>query len=128
VKLTVDRAADSGRDFDLEHRLLMPDGSVRCIHVFARAVRDKAGQPEFNGALMEVTAVKRAEEELRDTSTFKNVDQEMASNEFTKLVRDMLKLMLGELRANRASVQTTLDAAVCKRQSNSIAAGHHQSD
>jgi hypothetical protein len=83
---------------------------------------------EFNGALMEITAVKRAEEELRDTSTFKNVDQEMASNDFTKLVRDMLKLMLGELRANRASVQTTLDAAVCKRQSNSIAAGHHQSD
>jgi C4-dicarboxylate-specific signal transduction histidine kinase len=43
----------------------MPDGSVRYIHVFARAVRDEAGQPEFNGALMEVTAVKRAEEELR---------------------------------------------------------------
>ena len=41
----------------------MPDGSVR-IHVVARAVRDEAGQLEFNGALLDVTAAKRAEEEL----------------------------------------------------------------
>ena len=42
----------------------MPDGSVRNIHFVARAVRDEAGQLEFNGALLDVTAAKRAEEEL----------------------------------------------------------------
>jgi signal transduction histidine kinase len=64
VKSTIDRASSDGRDFDLEYRLLMPDGSVRNIHVVARAVQDEAGQLEFNGALLDVTAAKRAEEEL----------------------------------------------------------------
>ena len=64
VKSTIDRASSDGRDFDLEYRLLMPDGSVRNIHIVARAVRDEAGQLEFNGALLDVTAAKRAEEEL----------------------------------------------------------------
>jgi PAS domain S-box-containing protein len=64
VKSAIDRASGEGRDFNLEHRLLMPDGSVRHVHVVAHAVRDEAGQLEFNGALMDVTAAKRAEEEL----------------------------------------------------------------
>jgi signal transduction histidine kinase len=40
---------------------------------------------------------------------FKNVDQEKAPIDIIKLVRDMLGLMLGELRANQVSVQTKLD-------------------
>src|SRR5882757_1238840 len=40
---------------------------------------------------------------------FKNVDQEKAPIDVTMLVRDMLGLMLGELRANHVSVQTRLD-------------------
>ena len=43
----------------------MPDGSVKYVHVVAQAVRDKRGQLEFIGALMDVTAAKRAEEDLR---------------------------------------------------------------
>ena len=66
VKSTIDRVSSDGRDFDLEYRLLMPDGSVRNIHIVARAVRDEAGQLEFNGALLDVTAAKRAEEELHN--------------------------------------------------------------
>ena len=40
---------------------------------------------------------------------FKNVDQEKAPIDVTKLVRDMLGLMRGELRANDVSVETKLD-------------------
>ena len=33
----LDRARESGADLDFEHRLLMPDGSVKHLHVLARA-------------------------------------------------------------------------------------------
>ena len=39
---------------------------------------------------------------------FKNVDQEKTPVDINKLVRDMLGLMLGELRSNQVSVETRL--------------------
>jgi PAS domain S-box-containing protein len=69
VQRTIDRASSYGKDFDYEYRLLMPDGSVKHVHVVAHAVRDHAGKLEFIGALMDVTAAKQAEEQLHRTQT-----------------------------------------------------------
>ncbi len=69
VQQTLDHASSDGKDLDYEHRLLMPDGSVKHVHVVAHAVRDQADQLEFIGALMDVTAAKRAEEELLKAQT-----------------------------------------------------------
>jgi C4-dicarboxylate-specific signal transduction histidine kinase len=44
----------------------MPDSSIKSAHVVARAVRDESGSVEFVGAIMDVSAAKRAERELRD--------------------------------------------------------------
>jgi len=65
VKQTIERASQDGRDFDHEHRLLMPDGSVKHVHIVAHAERDESGELEFVGAVMDVTAAKQAEEALR---------------------------------------------------------------
>jgi len=67
VKLTLERSSQDERDFDFEHRLLMPDRSVKHVHVVAHPVSDKASGIEFVGAVMDVTARKRAEEALRQT-------------------------------------------------------------
>ena len=64
VEQAIDRAARAGKDLDYEHRLLMPDGSVKHVHVVAHAVRSEAGQLEFIGAVVDVTATKQAEEKL----------------------------------------------------------------
>lgn len=64
VQETIERAARGGEDLDYEHRLLMPDGSVKYVHVVAHAVRDQADQLEFIGAVVDVTATKQAEEKL----------------------------------------------------------------
>jgi PAS domain S-box-containing protein len=64
VRQLIERASHDGKDWDLEHRLLMPDGSVKHLHVVAHASRDESGNLEFMGAVMDVTAAKRAEEEL----------------------------------------------------------------
>src|SRR6266705_689876 len=64
VQQTFERAAQDGQDFDFEHRLLMPDGAVKHVHVVAHAERDEAGELEFVGAVMDVTESKRAEKKL----------------------------------------------------------------
>src|SRR5258705_11934790 len=65
VKQTIVRASRDGKDFDFEQRLLMPDGSIKYVHVVAHAERDESGEIEFVGAVMDTTESKRAEEALR---------------------------------------------------------------
>lgn len=57
VRMTIDRAA-RGEDFDHEHRLLLPDGSVRHVHAVARAEKDASGGIELVGAVTDVTTAK----------------------------------------------------------------------
>jgi PAS domain S-box-containing protein len=64
VMQTIDRASRDGTDLDYEHRLLMPDGSIKHVHVVAHVNRDQAGNLEFIGAVVDVTATKQAEEKL----------------------------------------------------------------
>jgi signal transduction histidine kinase len=67
VRSTLDRASGDGKDFDYEHRLLMPDGSVKYVHVVAHAVGNRIGTLRFIGALMDVTEARRAEDALRES-------------------------------------------------------------
>jgi signal transduction histidine kinase/HAMP domain-containing protein len=65
VRREFERAGRDAVGLDIEHRLLMPDGSVKHLRAVAHPVRDSAGQLEFVGAVMDVTASKQAEEALR---------------------------------------------------------------
>jgi NO-binding membrane sensor protein with MHYT domain/nitrogen-specific signal transduction histidine kinase len=67
VTQTIERAAQDGKDFDFEFRLVMPDCSVKYVHVVAHARGDGAGSIELVGAVMDVTERRRAEEALRQT-------------------------------------------------------------
>ena len=51
----LDKARNGAGDFEYQHRLLMPDQSVKHIHVFAHATQDKNGQLEYIGAAQDVT-------------------------------------------------------------------------
>jgi NO-binding membrane sensor protein with MHYT domain/signal transduction histidine kinase len=64
VKQTIERASRDGKDFDHEYRLVMPDSSVKYVHVVAHALGDESDSIEFVGAVMDVTERKRAEEAL----------------------------------------------------------------
>jgi PAS domain S-box-containing protein len=70
VKQTIEHASQDGKDFDFEHRLLMLDGSVKHLDVVAHAERDKSGELEFVGAVMDITERKQAEEKLRRSKAF----------------------------------------------------------
>src|ERR1700682_1143313 len=65
VKQTIERASQDGRDFDHEYRLVMPDRSVKYVHVVAHGLSDESGSIEFVGAVMDVTAAKQTEGRIR---------------------------------------------------------------
>jgi PAS domain S-box-containing protein len=67
VQQTIDRESEARADFDFEHRLLMPDGSVKYLHVLARALEPSSGTLEYVGAVTDVTERKRAEEKIRQS-------------------------------------------------------------
>jgi C4-dicarboxylate-specific signal transduction histidine kinase len=60
----IERARGAGRDFEYEHRLQMPDGSVKYLHLIAHAARDPDGRLEYIGAAQDVTQRRLAEEAL----------------------------------------------------------------
>jgi signal transduction histidine kinase len=62
VRQLIDEASRGEKGFDVMHRLLMPNGSVKYVHVVSHAVTDGAGNLEVVGALMNITAAKRAED------------------------------------------------------------------
>jgi predicted ATPase/transcriptional regulator with GAF, ATPase, and Fis domain len=64
VQQTLDRVTRNKTNFDLEHRLLMPDGSVKHLHVVARALEPSTSKFEFVGAVTDVTAAKQARAEI----------------------------------------------------------------
>jgi PAS domain S-box-containing protein len=65
VRQTLDDSTREKKDFDIEHRLLMPDGRVKHVHVIGRIVY--TGNLDFVGAMTDVTAAKEAEEKIRQS-------------------------------------------------------------
>ncbi|MFB3922202.1 MAG: PAS domain S-box protein [Terriglobia bacterium] len=59
-------AAQAGTNsFDLEHRIVRPDGAVLFVHERAEVIRDKAGKPvRMIGTVQDITDRKQAEAEL----------------------------------------------------------------
>lgn len=49
---------------EIKHRLLMPDGRIKHVHMIASPLLTQPGRVEYLGALMDVTASKQAEEAL----------------------------------------------------------------
>ena len=65
VQQTIDRATNERTNFDIEHRLLMPDGSVKHLHVLAHALDPSSGDLEFVGAVTDVSQRKQADQKFR---------------------------------------------------------------
>jgi PAS domain S-box-containing protein len=60
----IDKASQGVSDFEYEHRLLMPDRSVKYVHMIAHGVRDKDGLLEYVGAAQDITERRVSEHAL----------------------------------------------------------------
>ena len=66
----INHASAGATHFEHAYRLLLPDGRVKHIHALAHALQDASGNREFVGAGIDVTSIKRAEEELRRSEAY----------------------------------------------------------
>jgi len=62
--------AQGGTSFDLEHRLLMPDGSIKHLHHLAHCFRDEAGNDQIISAITDITERKVMEEAIRRSEAY----------------------------------------------------------
>jgi C4-dicarboxylate-specific signal transduction histidine kinase len=61
----IDRVSQERKPFDFEHRLLMPNGSVKYVRVVGHpSIKEKSGNVEFMGAITDMTERKQSEEAL----------------------------------------------------------------
>jgi PAS domain S-box-containing protein len=94
---------EDAKSGEQEYRLLMPDGSVKHIHV-VKALRDQFGRTEIVGTVIDVTQRKRAEEALQQAQM--------------ELVHVNRVTTMGELTASLAhEVNQPLGAAVTNAES-----------
>jgi PAS domain S-box-containing protein len=110
VEKVIERAARNGEDLDYEHRLLMPDGCIKYVHVVAHAVRDQADQLEFIGAVVDVTAAKQAEEKLHKAQVqLAHVMRVTTLGELTASIAHEVNQPLAALIANAGACLRWLD-------------------
>ena len=61
------RCHELGQDFDLELKIIWPDGTERWIYDRGRALRDHTGRPVLmTGACVDITERKLAEQDIRE--------------------------------------------------------------
>src|SRR5260370_6018619 len=65
VRETLSAASKNEKSFDFEYRLSLPNGSIKYVHVVARPFERESGGIEFVGSVMDVTATKKAFEEIK---------------------------------------------------------------
>jgi PAS domain S-box-containing protein len=106
VKQTIECAARDGKGYEHDYRLVMPDRSIRHVHVVARAVSDESGEIEFVGAVMDLTGRKQ-DELLLDGE--KRLLEMIARGESRTVILDALCRLVEELAGGTLSSILLLD-------------------
>jgi signal transduction histidine kinase len=91
---------------DFEHRLLMPDGSVKHVHVVVEAVWLDPENREFVGTVMDITARKQAEEAVSKAQA------ELAHVTRVTALGEMTASIAHEVNQTLAAVVTNANASL----------------
>jgi PAS domain S-box-containing protein len=102
-----------GKEFDFEHRLLMPDGSVKYVRVVGRPSNDASGCFEFVGAVTDITARKRAEEELYQKEvSLRQVQTELAHVNRVTTMGELAASIAHEVNQPLAGIVTNANSSL----------------
>jgi PAS domain S-box-containing protein len=109
IQTSLARAAKDPRDFEFEHRLLLPSGAVKHVQVVARPMTN-AERTELIGAVMDVTAIRAAENALRTArSELAHVMRVTSLGELTASIAHEVNQPLGAVVANAEACIGWLD-------------------
>ena len=70
MRQSIDQAINETTGFDIQHRLLMPDGRVKHARVLARVSESSRSSLEFVDTIMDITTAKQSEMKLRESEAY----------------------------------------------------------
>jgi PAS domain S-box-containing protein len=109
VRKSIEHARTDAREFDFEHRLLLPNGEVKHVKVVARPMLNADGA-DLIGAVMDVTAMRAAEAALRTARTeLAHVMRVTSLGELTASIAHEVNQPLGAVVANAEACFGWLD-------------------
>ena len=107
----IERASSAASDFQYEHRLLMPDHSVRYLHMIAHGTRNEDGELEYIGAVQDVTNRRLSEEALgKARSELAHVARVMSLGALTASIAHEVNQPLSGIITNASTCMRMLDA------------------
>src|SRR5436853_3810339 len=107
----IERARSAASDFEYEHRLLMPDGSVKHLHLIAHGTTNESGDVEYIGATQDVTQRRLAEEALdKARSELAHVARVMSLGALTASIAHEVNQPLSGIITNASTCLRMLDA------------------
>ena len=103
--------AHRGDDFEYEHRIVMPDGSVKYLHLIAHHTRGNHRGPEYIGAVQDVTQRHMSEEALsKARSELAHVSRVMSLGALTASIAHEVNQPLSGIITNASTCMRMLDA------------------
>jgi signal transduction histidine kinase/CheY-like chemotaxis protein len=111
----IESALKERKEFDFEHRLLMPNGSVKYVRVVGHpSLNNESGNFEFAGAVTDITERKQAEEALRRSEQrLRDVQADLAHVNRLTTMGELTTSLAHEV--NQPIAATVTDANTCLR-------------
>jgi signal transduction histidine kinase len=107
----IERASSAASDFQYEHRLLMPDHSVKYLHLIAHGTRNEDGEVEYIGAIQDVTQRRLSEEALaKARSELAHVARVMSLGALTASIAHEVNQPLSGIITNAGTCMRMLEA------------------
>lgn len=119
VKAAVKRALECGGGYEIEHRILLPEGTERLVREQAELVITPAGQAKLVGVVQDITERKQLEEQLRMAQKMEAIGQLAGGvahdfNNILTVIQGHIGLLLADpalAEALRASLEEVQEAA-----------------
>jgi len=103
--------AQRGKDFEYEHRIVMPDGSVKYVHLIAHRTSDDHRGPEYVGAVQDVSQRRLSEEALsKARSELAHVSRVLSLGALTASIAHEVNQPLSGIITNASTCMRMLDA------------------
>ena len=105
---TLAKAARERMDYEVDYRVVLPDGTMKCLHVVGHPVCSASGDlVQLVGTAMDVTERKRAEEERQAHLWFlESMDRVnraiQGTNDLEQMMSDVLDVALSVFESDRA--------------------------
>jgi len=111
LKDMIERARNAVSDFQYEHRLLMPDKSVKYLNLIAHGMRNEDGEVEYIGAVQDISRRQSSEEALgKARSELAHVARVMSLGALTASIAHEVNQPLSGIITNASTCMRMLEA------------------